>query len=850
MKNNEEKERPEVIPETTAEIPMRPSREETEAKPEEAYIKPKDVSATQAEKILTFLNAAKTPEEISEAVELPGERDVGIKIAQNILAKRKELGTFKTLKEVANVPQIGPERFTEIIKAIGGIEISTKPVIEMERAQFRSLILKNPNYFGNVKVSPFKSVTSMMNNTAYEEMTCIGFNPQFDRLEAVILIKKEAGYGGGVCSNGTPEYVRFYADWNNDGNWTDLGMTYFNAYDIPGDKPLEYSVSLDIDPKKKWCAIQNLPKVRGILSWNNPPPANDPNFTPIWGNLLNVRIQIEPLKLIPIVEMMEMVGAKLPPNLKNVVDITQDIPLLEPKALSIAEMAELYKDKGVPEHRFGFAEVQKMMTKPATTADLMKPGYAGLLEGVAVNIPALVEALLATDGDTRYEELKCVGFSNSWDTLVGVLTVKLPCGYSGDLCKKGSYEYLAFWEWDQIEQMWLYLGTASVNIHDISGIPPEGLQYAVFLPVDLSHHRRPCTQGASLVRIRAILSWEAPPPPTNPNWVPTWGNREDTLIHVKPGIFVPETDHSPFIETVASMGVDDIDSVTGLADGASAGTAAFTADESPFGGEIRITGRILHPPDSFIGGAQELRYKVSVRRSGVGETWQPLSNSFNLKLSTLVGGIYTGPFNQLQQVIDGVWYKYLEDYSGPDKRFLPIPLLAVWRTGGDMTGLWEIRIDAHDPNTGTDWPGSQTIKVCLDQKAPKAEITITGFSRNSGPIKEAKPCGKFQVGDVIYGNYKVTDDDGHFRVLTLGVLPGGAGWPSYGATPNPSSRYYPAVPTTGESGTWTLDTAGMAPCGYVVHLWTEDRTIVNGGSIGWGNSGNVGFCLEEPPSKE
>jgi len=258
--------------------------------------------------------------------------------------------------------------------------------------------------------------------------------------------------------------------------------------------------------------------------------------------------------------MMEMVGAKLPPNLKNVVDITQDIPLLEPKALSIAEMAELYKDKGVPEHRFGFAEVQKMMTKPATTADLMKPEYAGLLEGVAVNIPALVEALLATDGDTRYEELKCVGFSNSRDTLVGALTVKIPCGYSGDLCKKGSYEYVAFWEWDQIEQMWLYLGTASVNVHDISGIPPEGLQYAVFLPVDLSHHRRPCTQGASLVRIRAILSWEAPPPPTNPNWVPTWGNREDTLIHVKPGIFVPETDHSPFIETVASMGVDDIDS--------------------------------------------------------------------------------------------------------------------------------------------------------------------------------------------------------------------------------------------------------------------------------------------------
>jgi len=51
----------------------------------------------------------------------------------------------------------------------------------------------------------------------------------------------------------------------------------------------------------------------------------------------------------------------------------------------------------------------------------------------------------------------------------------------------------------------------------------------------------------------------------------------------------------------------------------------------------------------------------------------------------------------------------------------------------------------------------------------------------------------------------------------------------------------------GESGMWTFSTAGMAPCGYVVHLWTEDRTIVNGGYIGWENGADGGFCLEAPP---
>lgn len=750
-------------------------------------------------------------------------------------------------------PQITPETTARIpIKpGVEEMKITPKPEIEIERTQFRPLIMKNPNYFGNVKVSPFKSVKPMKNNTTYEEIKCVGFNPQFDRLEAVVLIKKQYGYGGDLCSNGTPEYIRFYADWNNDGTWEDLGVTQFTAYDIPGDKPLEYAVTLMIDPKKKWCGIENLPKVRVILSWNNLPPADEPSFPPVWGNVLEVYIQIGALKAISIGVLMEMAKAEIPKGLQPIVDPQQELQLPEPKALSLAELAELYKDKGVPDHRFGFTQIQKMIANPALTADLMAPEYPGLLAEIKPDFSALLDAMLETDGDTRFEELKCVGLNNSWDRMVGILTVKLPCGYTGNLCTTGSYEYVAFWEWDEIEQMWLYLGTASVNVHDISNIPTEGIRYAVFLPVDMSRHYKPCTEGPSLVRIRAILSWEMPPP-TDPNWVPTWGNREETLVHIKPGLKVPETNHTPIIENVASMYVGDIDKTSGLASGVSAGTAYVEAQESPFGGVVRITGHILHPPDSFIGGAAELRYKVSVRRSGLVEEWQPLTNSFNIYLSTLVGGISTGMFTHKQEVVDGVWFKYLEDYKGPDKRFLQIPLLAMWRTSGDMTGLWEIRIDVYDPNTKTDWPGKENILVCLDQKAPEAEISITGYSHNGGPVEPAEPCGKFQVGDVIHGEYEVEDEDEHFRKLTLKVLPDVPDWPSFGATPDPSNRSYPAVPTGGESGTWTLDTDGMAPCGYVVHLWTADRTIVHGGGgpdIGWKNSADVGFCLEAQPAK-
>ena len=124
-----------------------------------------------------------------------------------------------------------------------------------------------------------------------------------------------------------------------------------------------------------------------------------------------------------------------------------------------------------------------------------------------------IDFILAEKPNTKYEELHCVGLNYDLDQLVATLTVKLPCGYSGDLCAKGSYEYVAFWAyvWDNIEQNchWKYLGTSSVNVHDIKNIPPEGLQYAVFLPVDLSGYKDKCSKP-KIIKIRAILSWQSP----------------------------------------------------------------------------------------------------------------------------------------------------------------------------------------------------------------------------------------------------------------------------------------------------------------------------------------------------
>jgi len=175
-------------------------------------------------------------------------------------------------------------------------------LVELERSDFHKLLAVNPNYFGNLADSPFKAVKKIIGNTTYEELTCIGFNPNLNQLEATVPIKLPTGYGGGLCFAGSTEYVRFFIDYG--GGWEDAGMVAVNVHDIPNandcankpEKPLVYVLTQPIEPKRDSCGNPVLPLVRGILSWNNPPPAGaaNANWPPVWGNVLDRHIQIKP----------------------------------------------------------------------------------------------------------------------------------------------------------------------------------------------------------------------------------------------------------------------------------------------------------------------------------------------------------------------------------------------------------------------------------------------------------------------------------------------------------------------------------------------------------------------------
>lgn len=707
-----------------------------------------------------------------------------------------------------------------------------------ERLQFKTLLLSNPNYFGNIKDSAFKAIKVLSSDTSFEELMCVGYNPQLRQLEAVIYIKQDSGYGGGVCSSGTFEYVRFYLSFDNGATWEDVGMEQFTVNDISGPKPLEYGVTRAVKPRRKFCFFENLPKVRAILSWNLPPPANTPNFTPVWGNVREANIQVEPFKLFKISDLIAEKQIQIQPDIAALLDTETELKAAEPKALNLAQLHSQYKDKKVPAHRFLFPAVQKHIASPESGETVGAALSTGLLQELKINVLDVLDLIQKTDGNTTFEELKCIGLNTNNDTLLGILTVKLQSGYSGNLCSAGSREYVAFWvDWED-GTGWHHVGTTSVIVHDINNLPPGGLQYAVFTPLNTLAHRRPCETGPRTARIRAILAWEEIPPAGNPDFVPTWGNREETRVFIKPGPQILPGETKPYLETVGGVPVCHIDQSTGFAPG-----------ERPFGGVVNITGFIIGAPDLS---AIPLKYKLSVRQLP-GGLWVPLNNSFDITVLEQIGGGIPTSYGITQAVDSDGFYTFREDMNatGLGWRLVTGRLLGQWITAAPMTGLWEIKVEAKDflgtiYTAGTilcsaDGTTRQNVKIFLDEIAPKADVTITGFSRGGGPVQPAIDCATLQKGDIIHGQYTALDPDGHFGSLSLTVQPSG---PAHGATVNPSSRSYPVVSTNGEVGNWTLDTSAMDPCGYVVRLNVADRTIVHSNAaISWTDEDFVGFCL-------
>ena len=685
-------------------------------------------------------------------------------------------------------------------------------------------------------LNPFTQIIQFNKGiTDWEQVTCAGYNPYYQRLDAVVNIKQPTGYSGNLCSNGSQEYVRFFVDFKDGSGFQDMGLTNFKVADIPDttpgpQHPVSYLAFLFIDDKKyrKFldCSKAVIPTLRVVLSWNAV-PSSDPNQIPFYGNRIDVDIQLARRNRLWWKDIVEL--AKIN-NLATLVDPDFEIKLKEP----LVEKAEtLFKENissNVPAHRTFYSTIGAKLNSTVDFSKATSVLDIKSLDMFKFDLSSFYDFfnLPEKKADVSFEELTCVGLNTLTDRLGAVIHIKRPTGFNGNLCTKGSHEHVAFWaDWNNDGAYDQYLGTVSLNVHDISNIPREGLYYTVQLPIDVTERLRECS-NPNIVRIRAILSWESLPSTVDSSVLNHWGNFKDALVQLRPKFRQGSGIHSA-IHYVGNVDRFSIDPVSHLHN---AGSASIH-NNRPWGGNISFKGVIDR---NGFGGIIEYRLLVK-KQTDPDTSFMPVSTSETFSLDD----IFTpaGAFPDPQTDADG-WYIYKQNPN--IGLYNTNSLLAHWNASGKEDGLYTIRFVHTDEFANEVIADQFTIMVCnTGMSISPTANTVIDFSKDLDLVIDGGDCHSYTAASPgIMGHLRAVHP--YFAWWSLELQPTSH---TNGAVPVPVSRTHSAIGDNGDTNApWTLDTTPLDPCGYTISLHVRSRVILNSspGSFPYYGPKAVGFA--------
>jgi hypothetical protein len=132
-------------------------------------------------------------------------------------------------------------------------------------------------------------------SSEYEQLYCIGLDPDSGKLTCVLRVKHGGGYSGGPCTAGSKEYVAFWVDWGFGFEYQGTASVAVHDFGCLPPAGLEYNISLPVDllsQMRRCMEVAKTVKVRAVLSWNTAPSTTDPNAPVVWGNMVESRISI------------------------------------------------------------------------------------------------------------------------------------------------------------------------------------------------------------------------------------------------------------------------------------------------------------------------------------------------------------------------------------------------------------------------------------------------------------------------------------------------------------------------------------------------------------------------------
>ncbi|MBC7926245.1 MAG: hypothetical protein H7039_11365 [Bryobacteraceae bacterium] len=209
------------------------------------------------------------------------------------------LGFQSTTAFAQTTPACGPEVKDAIARRLASVENSP----EAQKLAVEEEIYKQYQYCA--QDAKFVSATffaaarqcgagvSNLGSLFYEEMSCVGYDPQRRQFAAPVKIKQTFGFGFAPLPGSREHVLHCVADFA--GVLQPVGRDSVHLSNaLPGQAPTwQFAVITNANENLQTIQPMNnqTRNARSILSWALPPTSC--NYVPIWGNALNYRIRLD-----------------------------------------------------------------------------------------------------------------------------------------------------------------------------------------------------------------------------------------------------------------------------------------------------------------------------------------------------------------------------------------------------------------------------------------------------------------------------------------------------------------------------------------------------------------------------
>ncbi len=148
----------------------------------------------------------------------------------------------------------------------------------------------NPNYFGTLADTPFQPIEKIASARPSSSSRASGSTRRSTSSRPSFASTRRADTAGHCATRVRASTCASSSATTGARRGRMPAWTPSPCTTPAGARPLDFAVNVVAPLNHYWCLFARPALVRAILSWNVAPTAGDPDYTPVWGNVVTVSV--------------------------------------------------------------------------------------------------------------------------------------------------------------------------------------------------------------------------------------------------------------------------------------------------------------------------------------------------------------------------------------------------------------------------------------------------------------------------------------------------------------------------------------------------------------------------------